>query len=105
MKLGLSAVAAAINDGCNTYHSTIRAIVQCAAVRNHLIVNTLQHNARIESLLRARLRVAVMRAARRCYSSSAPVAQASDESYNRGRLSYNQECLWSTLETESFNYL
>lgn len=46
------------------------AIVQCATVRNHLTVNTLQHNARMESLLSARLKVVVIRAARRCYRLS-----------------------------------
>lgn len=51
----------------------MRAMVQCAAVRNHLTVKTLQHNARMDSLLSARLKVVVIRAARRCYGLLVPV--------------------------------
>lgn len=51
----------------------MRAMVQCAAVRNHLTVKTLQHNARMDSLLSTRLKVVVIRAARRCYGLLVPV--------------------------------
>lgn len=68
----------------------MRAIVQCAAVRNHLTVNTLQHKARMESLLSARLKVAVMRAARRCYILSIIDAHMSVGDYSRGASYYQK---------------
>lgn len=83
----------------------MRAMVQCAAVRNHLTVKTLQHNARMESLLSARLKVVVIRAARRCYSSSIPDGIASVGGHSRQGSTYNQECFRSALDTESIDYL
>lgn len=79
------------DEGCTTYQSTIAAIVQRAAVRNHLTVNTLQHNARMESLLSARLKVVVMRAASRCYSLSVPNGNASVQDPSRSSSTYHQE--------------